>query len=157
MRTLFSILAFFSLSTPAVAGELKPFPSFKYSQVKAYNFNAKVGLPECSTPLNEDGSLCSSVKGRGKRLSKTQAKTLFAILNDPSSYKRPRARCFTPHHAFVFFNRKGKAVGQISLCFECDRLFIEPAAPESRSLAPPGMKKLRSLCQSLGLKDCDER
>ncbi len=151
------MLTMLSFGLPIQSKDLDPFPGFEYSHVKAYNFNTKGGIQECLMPLNEDGSLCSSVKGRGKRLSKTQAKTLFAILNNPTSYKRPRARCFTPHHAFVFFNRKGKAVGQISLCFECDRLFVEPARPESRSLAPPGMKKLRSLCRNLGLKHCDER
>ena len=150
----FALIAF---GLPVQEKDIEPFPGFKYHQIKAYNFNAENGIPECSMPLREDGSLCSSVKGRGKLLSKIQAKNLFAILNNPTSYKRPRARCFTPHHAFVFFNRKGKAVGQISLCFECDRLFMEPARPESRSLAPPGMKKLRSLCHNLGLKDCDER
>ena len=143
-----------TVASPVLAGGLEPFPGVDYSSVKAFYFNAKSGRPECTMPLNKDGSLCSSVEGPGKLLSKKQADTLRQILNEPSSYQRGFARCFIPHHALVFFNTKGKPVAQVSLCFKCHQLLIEPSQPRRRSIAQAAQHDLQDLCVELGLKNC---
>lgn len=153
---LVSALLVITLSHPALAGGLEPFPGIKYSTMKAFNFNAKIGRPKCMMPLNKDGSLCSSVKGPGKRLSKKQARTLLEIVNEPASYQPFFAKCFIPRHAIVLYDAKGKAVAQVSICFECNGLQIEPSRPKRRSLAKGARYNLQDLCLELGLKNCWE-
>ena len=143
-----------TLASPALAGGLQSFPGIPYASVKAYNLNAKKGRPECTMPLNKDGSLCSSVKGPGKRLSKKQATEILKILNAPESYQTGFAKCFIPHHALVAYDAKGKAVAQVSICFECHQLRMEPGQPERRSLAKAARYTLQDICLELGLKDC---
>ena len=153
-RFWLATLLILTLDSQALAGGLEPFPGVNYSSGKAFYFNAKVGRPECMTPLNKDGSLCSSVEGPGKLLSNKQTAQLFKILNEPASFHQFFAKCFIPHHAFVLYNTKGKAVAQVSICFECDRLAIEPSKPKSRSLSQQGERQLQTLCKELGLKAC---
>ena len=154
MYYLSTVLTALLLASPTLAGGLEPFPGVNYSSVKAFYFNAKIGRPECMTPLNKDGSLCSSVEGPGKLLSNKQTAQLFKILNEPASFQHFFAKCFIPHHAFVLYNAKGKAVAQVSICFECDRVSIEPSQPKSRSLSQQGYRQLQTLCKELGLKAC---
>ncbi len=149
-------LVVLGVSSPALAGELEPFPGVTYSRIKAVYFNGKAGRPECMMPLNEDGSLCSSVQGPGKWLSKKQVARLTTILNDPRSYKMPFASCFIPHHALLLYDAKNKPVAQVSICFMCERLALEPGKPSARSLSTKGQAALQKLCRDLGLKACDE-
>jgi len=141
-------------SVPALAGGLQPFPGVPYATVKVYNLNANEGRPECMMPLNKNGSLCASVKGPGKRLSKDQATEIFKILNAPASYQTGFAKCFIPRHAVVVYDAKGKAVAQVSICFECHQLRMEPSQPKRRSLAKAARYSLQDICLELGLKSC---
>ena len=150
----FAVLLILTLDSPALAGELERFPGVKYSSIRAFYFNAKVGRPECMMPLNKDGSLCSSVEEPGKLLSNKQIARLVATVNEPTSFDRSFAKCFIPHHAFVLYNTKGKAVAQLSICFECDRVSLEPSQPNERSLTQHGRRQLQTLCKELGLKSC---
>ena len=156
MHNLLTTLFVLSIASTTLAGGLEPFPGVKYSRIKAFYFNDEGGRPECDMPLNEDGSLCSSVQGPGKVLSKKQVKKLLTTLNDPASYQRLFAKCFVPHHALVAYNAKGKPVAQVSICFKCDRLYTEPSKPNSRSLSGQGQAALQNLCRDLGLKACDK-
>ena len=156
MHPLLFTMALLLSAHSALAGGVQPFPGVKYATVSAYNFNAKQGRPECTMPVNEDGSLCSSVKEQGKQLSKTQVQKVLKILNADSSYRRGFAKCFIPHHALVFFNTEGKPVAQVSLCFKCHQLLIEPSRPRRRSIAQAAQYDLQDLCVELGLKNCRE-
>ncbi len=151
LSTAFVVLL---LASPTLAEGLEPFPGVEYRRVKAFYFNAKMGRPECMTPLNKDGSLCSSVERPGKLLSNKQTTRLFKTLNEPTSFNQFFAKCFIPHHAFVLYDAKGKAVAQVSVCFECNRVSIEPSQPNKRSLTQEGQRQLQTLCKELGLKAC---
>ena len=143
-----------TLASPAPAGGSQPFPGVEFAAAKAFYFNAKDGRPECMMPVNKNGSLCSSIEGPGKQLSPKQATALFEILNEPAAYQKGFAKCFIPHHAVVLYDVKGKAVAQVSICFQCHQLHIEPGQPKRRSLANGARNQLQDLCLELGLKDC---
>ena len=61
----------------------------------------------------------------GAKLSDKQVAELIKALNSPIG-GIPKARCYMPHHGFVFLSQEGKAIGHIELCFQCGRFRSTP-------------------------------
>ncbi len=141
----------------------QPYPYVESAKVVGYAFNLSSSKPECLMPVNPDGSLCKSLDGTGKTLNAAQAQKLRTLLRSKSTFGGDPAKCFIPHHAFIFHDAKGKVVGQISICFMCNRLRGSPkvkakARRNGRTgISRRGMKALRKLCNDLGLKACFKR
>ena len=61
----------------------------------------------------------------GAKLSEEQTQRLLKALE---TGKEPvaQAGCYMPHHGFVFFDKDGKAMGHIELCFHCGNSASSP-------------------------------
>ena len=111
-------------------------------------------------PANKDGSLCKSVQKPGVELKPKQAERLLSLINSRSTYGAGLAKCFIPHHGFVFYDASGKMTAQISICFMCDRLEASPDVPAMGSdvqtmvFSKRGKAQLIQLCHDLGLPGC---
>ena len=143
---------------------LKKYPNVPFATVKGFGFNLrKKGRPECMMPVNPDGTLCKSVKRPGVVLNEAQQKRLLKLLGTPKTFGAGEAKCFLPHHAFVFYDKDGKAVGQVSICFMCvglranPRVRAQPKSPRRSALGDWGLKQLRQLCRDLNLPACDKK
>jgi hypothetical protein len=63
----------------------------------------------------------------GYQLSPAQAARLRrALLNSPPP-TGPVAGCFEPHHFFRFYNRSGRQLGEVAVCFCCGGVEAKPA------------------------------
>jgi hypothetical protein len=143
---------------------LKKYPNVPFATVKAFGFNLrKKGRPDCQMPVNPDGTLCKSVEKPGVVLNEEQQKRLLKLLGTPRTFGEGESKCFIPHHAFVFYDKDGKAVGQVSICFMCVGLranppvAAQPKDPRRSALGDWGMKNLRQLCHDLKLPACDKK
>jgi hypothetical protein len=142
------------------------FPGLEFAEVRAFAFDLRVdGRPICMGPLDDDGSLCSTVVGDGVVLSSEQTDLLLAIVRAKGTYGDGSA-CFLPHHGFVFYDAAGVPVAELSLCFMCEMMRSSPAIPSGKrsaesgseyGLSPKATGLLRLLCNDLGLPRCDAR
>jgi hypothetical protein len=130
--------------------------------VKAYAFDLEIsGRPVCDGPLNEDGSLCSTVAAEAT-LSEEQVKRLASIFTSEKTFGSTSG-CFLPHHGFVFFDAVGGPVGYVSFCLLCDNVISRPQLSKAKleggyyGLSKEGHEALKSLCQELGLPKCDAK
>ncbi|MFT5855508.1 MAG: hypothetical protein ACI8XO_002759 [Verrucomicrobiales bacterium] len=68
-----------------------------------------------------DGSLDQGIiHATTVRLQKKQVEELIRILTTEPSSIDPPARCYDPHHAFVFYNDDWNVVASIDLCLMCN-------------------------------------
>ena len=149
--------------TPLPSMGLKGYPDVPFATVKGFAFNlGKKGRPECLMPVYDDGTLCKSVETPGVVLNEQQKKRLLKLLSSPKTFGAMEAKCFIPHHAFVFYDKNGKTVGQVSICFMCVGLRADPPvraqpkSPRRAALGKQGLKKLRALCNDLKLPACNK-
>jgi hypothetical protein len=66
----------------------------------------------------------------GVTLTAEQVQRLIrgAVISQPKSTRTP---CYAPHHAFVFFDAKGKSVAVFEMCFGCNsQRFYPEGGPE---------------------------
>lgn len=127
MRIIFFILLLtFSLSSNGQTNN--PFLNLKFDKVVFYDFQ----------DIAEKGSLI--VDNNGKylqtiikqvQLDTATIKKLNAKLGDKKSYGNGAAACFDPHCGFVYF-LNGKAVGQITICLGCNRLYSSIDIPAEK-------------------------
>ncbi len=76
--------------------------------------------------LLKDGKLHKGViNTKGANLNEEQIKRLLNAL-DSKADKRISARCYMPHHGFVFYDKQDKAIGHIELCFQCGNADSSP-------------------------------
>lgn len=61
----------------------------------------------------------------GTKLSKDQVLRLKKSLHSKKK-REPGAFCYYPHHGFVFYDKEGKAMGHIELCFQCGNVASSP-------------------------------
>ena len=156
-----AVLGLMSAGAAPDAGVKKPYPYISTAKVVGYGFNLrKKGRPECTMPVNPDGTLCKSVEGPGKTLSPAQVLELNKLMSAKNTFGGDVSKCFIPHHAFVYYDASGKVVGQLSICFMCDRLRGAPkvkAKPRKgykTGLSKKRLKGLRKLCVDVGLPAC---
>ena len=119
--------------------------------------------PVCNDPLNDDGSLCSTVVRPGVALSPEQVERLARVLASPKSFGGGSS-CFLPHHGFVYFDEAGTPVATISVCVLCDMIEPLPSIPVAKAvdgarvgISELGRGELQRLCRELGLPKCDAR
>jgi hypothetical protein len=152
MPRAFAIL--FLVASPAFAS---PWPGVPYAEVRgyAYNYVSPVfdvrGRQLMNAPLvDENGQLGSSVANKsGARLSPEQVQRLIhAIIGMHPAHLT--ARCWKPHHGFVFYDTRGKAVAWVEVCFECGFTRPSPTVPNH---SYDDMDALRKLSKELKLLD----
>jgi hypothetical protein len=119
-------------------------PGGAYTEVRGYGYNPAIG-----EPIWHDGKLASSVINKsGTRLSAAQTELLLrAIIKKPQK-RIDLTNCFSPHHAFVFYDAHQKAVAWVEVCFHCNNIKAQPSTPAERW---PDMKSLLKLSKQLKL------
>jgi hypothetical protein len=119
-------------------------PGVDYSEVRAYAYNHKR-----YAALVEDGKLGPTVVNKtGVRLTGRQIERLIRAVSAKRSGTIDIVQCWRPHHGFVFYDGRGKAVAWVEVCFECGNMHESPPAEGVYD-----MKALRKLSKELKLPD----
>jgi hypothetical protein len=132
-------------SSPAPVGSPVTWPKQSFSTVKAYAYH-------CDAEPGRDFIQTSGryhigiLKPGPVELSPDQVQRLLAAITVPQAKSR-RTPCYVPHHAFVFFDAKGRRVANLDICFTCNKF---RAFPEG-VVEYPDMHRLYALVQELGL------
>ncbi|MEK7949161.1 DMP19 family protein [Luteolibacter soli] len=120
-------------------------PGVEYAEVRAYLYNPG---DNAENLILENGKLHAEVVNpEGIKLDATHTERLLATFRG----KAPDGAgvgCFTPHHGFVFYDRDGKPVADVTACFLCE---IGVANPGSHSMTTWEFNSLARLVQDLGL------
>src|ERR1051325_7320945 len=118
MKQAIAILLFF---TP-YAFASSPWPGAAYSEVRGYGY--RDSGPEES--IFRDGKLSSSIINKsGTPLTTDQIQRLVRAVTRKSRVI-DLVQCFRPHHAFVFYDARHKAVAWVDVCFECGNAKAHP-------------------------------
>jgi len=150
MRALVVLLVIGSISAVAASWP-PPFTEvcgYSYNRIKPSSTPDQTGRVRMYYPLFEDGRLTETVINKGgARLSANQIQRLLtAITGTHPSHLH--ARCFDPHHGFVFYDAARKPVAWIEVCFECGNT---RSWPEGRKVEEDDMEALIALCKELKL------
>src|SRR5687768_15454678 len=101
------------------------FPNVAYSYAKTYLFNtgeeADRTMPEFS--IYRNGVYALSKAGNGWDFTtemNAQMNVLFKQGVDAMA--TGLSSCYTPRHGIIYFDKTGKPVASISICFECQRI-----------------------------------
>jgi hypothetical protein len=81
----------------------------------------------------------------GTKLSDKQIKRLKNALRSQKE-RIPGAFCYLPHHGFVFYDKNGKAMGHIELCFQCRNV---SSSPKGLPATEWDWKEIRRLLEEL--------
>jgi hypothetical protein len=138
MRALLILLVFVASVSAA------PWPGVPYSEVRGYAYNHKRnGL------LVRDGKLGPTIVNKaGVPLTSRQINRLIVAVSGKRSGTIDIVECWDPHHGFVFFDARGKAVAWVEVCFKCGNMHSTPPADGVYD-----MKALRKLSNELKLPD----
>ena len=99
-------------------------PDVKYSEVRAYYYNA-TSQHDCRI-LDGKGRLDASVVDKnGVVLNADQVARLLAAINGQQRI-HPITACYVPHHAFIFYNSWGRRVAVFEFCLECLKASPDP-------------------------------
>lgn len=113
----------FAPASPA-PGTRVSWPNVAFTEVRAYCYDYTA---EKKSSFFIDGRMHSGVKdAKGVKLSPAQTKRLLTALT-VSQPKQDRTACYRPHHAYVFYDAKGKAVAVFEMCFGCNKFVATPA------------------------------
>ena len=108
--------------SPAV-GTRVSWPNVQFSEVRGYCYDYTA---EKDSSFLHDGRMHAGVKDpKGVKLTPAQTKRLIEALT-VSHPKQLRTACSKPHHAFVFFDAKGKSVASFEMCFGCNKFIATP-------------------------------
>ncbi len=119
-------------------------PGRPYSEVRAYAYNLKGRGP---LPIIENGMLSKTATSRtGVVLTPQQVQRLIAALTG-SHPSHPHAMCFTPRHAFVFYDAAQTPRAWVEICFQCLNNRSEPSGISTHADFPA----LAELCAELRL------
>jgi hypothetical protein len=138
------LMLWLAICLPAV-GEVAPapWPGTPFATVKAYAWP----LTHHGTVVGANGKLGKgAINPKGALLSESQTARLLKAQSRRDS-DRPRARCYVPHNAFVFYSDKGKPVASIEVCFDCLGARVWPADPG----CDPDYLVLAEICSELKL------
>jgi hypothetical protein len=153
MMRVFVIFCFFATTVLATSS----WPSASYAEVRGYAYNPKGKFPHKDRsgrvmmyePLVYDGKLAEGVVDKGGvPLSAPQIQRLIRAITKKPPATIVQARCFDPHHGFVFYNATKKPLAWVEVCFECNRISTEPRVP---SHTFPDMQALSQLYDELKL------
>jgi hypothetical protein len=106
--------------------------------------------------VESDGTICSSAVYPGNVLTEAQTQEAAAVGRAaPGSWsERARTRCFEPHHSVVFFGDRGEPVAEITICFECGTLRIEPGPADDAQMTEEEARFFAETCRALGVGGC---
>ena len=95
--------------------------------------------------LLKDGKLHKGVINTGgAKLSKEQVERLMKAMKHDEHTKA--AKCHWPHHGFVFYDKKGVAMGHLQLCFQCG---TRESSPHGAPITNIDWKVMRKLFEEL--------
>ena len=77
----------------------------------------------------------------GAKLSEAQVERLKGAIRS-SEERVPGAFCYLPHHGFVFYDKEGKPMGHIELCFQCGNVASSPKGLPERQWDWDELRKL---------------
>ncbi|MBL4657188.1 MAG: hypothetical protein JKX73_04250 [Flavobacteriales bacterium] len=138
----------------------------EYDTVMAYAFNGQAGNREQAI-VDTLGGFAKTIEKPGQQLSKKEIIQLDKILGDTASYGGTTAACFVPRLGIIYYY-KGKVVGHINICLECNYLESNPEMPltsyyktdvgsttiPAKGFSKTARKKLDTLCKQLNLGYC---
>jgi len=120
MKPLLAIITLLITSTFAFAGWLPR----EIHEVRAYVYDYTQGKGNSS--LLKYGKIHKGViNDGGAKLDEKQIDRLKEAIRS-SKERVPGVFCYMPHHAFVFFDKNGKPMGHIELCFQCGNVDSSP-------------------------------
>src|SRR5205823_2599237 len=94
-------------------------------EVRGYAYN-----PEVGESIWHDGKLASSVINKsGTLLSTAQTQFLLRAITRKPPTTIDLTNCFSPHHAFVFYDTRQEAVAWVEVCFHCSNIEAHPRTP----------------------------
>lgn len=146
--------SFFHPEAEASPSAPADWPAVEYTEVRAYLYDC--GLSDQDNLILRDGKLHPDVANpEGIELTDAQVTQLLKAIY----HREPDGRgggCFIPHHGVVFYNREGKPVADLSICFLCDLVADNPRGADTQRW---DLKALAQLMRDLGLpvfKDLEE-
>ena len=126
MKPLIIILTFLVCVTPIFAG----FSPHDIHEVKAYVYDYT--QEEDNKTLLKNGLLHKGIINKeGAKLNDEQVKRLIKAISTKQK-EQGAMLCYMPHHGFVFYNKQGKAIGHIELCFQCGNVDSSPKKLKAR-------------------------
>jgi hypothetical protein len=131
-----------------VAEEL-PWPGVEYSYAKGYFY-----VPQGSSDQSilRDGRLNAGIE----RIAALSAEDISEI---QEAFVRPLSKwltsqgCYSPHHAFIFFDSTRRPVAHLELCFTCSGHRVSPPLAQGRIV---DYNRLSKLCAKLGLPQFED-
>ncbi len=101
----------------------RPWPGVEFSEVRAYAWEGKLAPDLVILP---DMKLAKGVTDdKGAALTPDEIKSLrAAVTGKHPAYSQ--AFCYSPRHAFVFYDAEGKPTAFVEVCLECMGHRIEP-------------------------------
>ncbi|HEY1123294.1 MAG TPA: DUF4375 domain-containing protein [Haloferula sp.] len=122
-------------------------PGVEYAEVRIYLYNP--GPRHEEKLIIDKGKLHPEVfNPDGIKLDATQTERLLTLLRHESPDEGVPSCKFLPHHGIVFYDREGKPVAHVSVCFLCE---IEIADPANHRMSESDFAALKHLVQDLGL------
>jgi hypothetical protein len=132
-------------------------PSVSYAEVRAYAYNPKNKFPHKDRSgrvvmyeeLISDGKLAkNAVNKSGQLLRPAQVNRLIRAVTEQPRKVSIQARCFDPHHGFVFYDGMKRPAAWVEVCFKCNTVSTHPIR---KSSTDPDMQALLTLCDELKL------
>ena len=118
----------------------------EYAEVRAYLYNP--GEEPGNLILQKDRLHPEVVNPEGIKLDATQIERLLATFRGKAA-NGMGVGCFEPHHGFVFYDREGKPVADVTVCFLCIQGVARPGP--AGSMTTWDLDALKRLSQDLGL------
>jgi len=136
MKTLLAIII--TLATLSISHAA--FSPQEIHEVRAYVYD--YSQEKSNKALLKNGKFHKGIINKdGAKLSNIQIKRLIKALSTDKE-DQYGALCYMPHHGFVFYNKQGKAIGHIELCFQCGNVDSSPKKLAAREWDWVEMKKL---------------
>lgn len=99
-------------------GTVVRWPGVAFTEVRAYCYDFTVGpVPDF---IHEGRMHPGVMDPRGVKLSPGQVDRLMKAITI-SQPRGDRSPCYQPHHAFVFYDAKGRVAAVFEMCFGCNR------------------------------------
>ncbi|RYD66743.1 MAG: hypothetical protein EOP83_04275 [Verrucomicrobiaceae bacterium] len=121
-------------------------PGIEFSEVRVYLYNP--GRNDENLIIEKGKLHPDVVNPEGIKLDATQTQRLLTLLRHESPDEGVPACMFRPHHGVVFYDRDGKPIANVSICFLCE---VAGSVPNSHPMSESDFAKLKRLVQDLGL------
>lgn len=107
---------------------------------------------EASEDVVVEGRLHKGVFLTSKDLTEEQTKKLYSAITGAHVHQKA-ARCFEPHHGFIFYDAGGKILGNLTICFGCNSYHHAPEGEVSKVF---DLKELKNLMVDLKMPILNE-